>query len=157
MKMQEKPENKQLSIRELTRLVAIMTISGVLLSDDNSHYTIMSNILRHNLWKEGIDDNYNIQPDEVFLMHLVEKTLENKITILNIIEQNIENKKIVLSKLDKTIVSILMLGCFEILEGKTDIKIIISQYVIMGGCFFSSNETSIINAILQNIHNNIKK
>ena len=96
-----------------------------------------------------VDKNY---------FNLLIKTYQNKrIKINKLIESNLKDDWTIV-RLPKVVQAIIKIAVAEMLEfPKLSIKIIASEYIILTESFFSKNESSFVNGLIQSIHDQLNR
>lgn len=86
------------------------------------------------------------------------KTYQNKrIKIDKLIESNLKDDWTII-RLPKVVQAIIKIAVAEMLEfPKLSIKIIASEYIILTESFFSKNESSFVNGLIQSIYNQLNR
>ncbi|MFL1781027.1 transcription antitermination protein NusB [Candidatus Hepatincolaceae symbiont of Richtersius coronifer] len=152
----KKNHNKNLSPRELSRLLSIICLYTLKYRGQNK-VDVMKAVIQDRLWQIELQEVKLPNLDELFLITLIDGVLENQEKLNNIIAQHITSKKILLDKLDLLILTILQCGCFEITHSDLKINVILYQYTFLTDCFFSKNEIAMVNAILHAIAKSFRK
>ena len=95
----------------------------------------------------------NFKSSLKFAEKIFEGVNENYDKINKILKVSINNK-VKVSSMDKLLISIFRPAIYEIIfSEKITKKIVISEYLLIANHFFGSNETALINGVLDNLQN----
>jgi transcription termination factor NusB len=154
--LQMNKNNLTLSKREVTRLFATMA-SYVIKYEYMGKFDALMYVMQQKDWQSELEEPGTFPKiDELFMVELIDGVEKNLNAIHQLIKANIRNKSISLDEMDKLVLSILELACYEMIGTDIDKKIIIKQYIFIASCFFNKHEIGMINAILDTIYQGLK-
>ena len=139
------------NIKSFQRLLVVQALYELSINENRSKTPIkeiFANIVEQTDYKIEMN-NSKLKLAEIIYEGVIENLDEiNKILKLSI------SKKVKINTMDKLLVSIFRSAIYEILFSKNVAKkIIISEYLLIANRFFGNNETSLINAVLDNLQN----
>ena len=96
-----------------------------------------------------------LQADKTYFKKLINTSSREKKLIQSLIENNLKDSWEI-DRLPKVIQAIIKVAVAEMIESpKLSLAIIASEYIILTESFFSKNESSFVNALIQNIYNQL--
>ena len=99
--------------------------------------------------------NSNLQVDKNYFNSLIKIYQKEKTKIDELIQSNLKNNWTII-RLPKVVQAIVKIAVAEMLGfPKLSVKIIASEYVILTESFFSKNESSFVNALIQSIYDQL--
>ena len=99
--------------------------------------------------------NSNLQVDKNYFNSLIKIYQKEKTKIDELIQSNLKNDWTII-RLPKVVQAIVKIAVAEMLGfPKLSVKIIASEYVILTESFFSKNESSFVNALIQSIYDQL--
>ncbi|MBH43715.1 MAG: transcription antitermination factor NusB [Rickettsiales bacterium] len=99
--------------------------------------------------------NTNLQVDKKYFNSLIKTYQKEKTKIDKLIQSNLKDDWTII-RLPKVVQAIVKIAVAEMLGfPKLSIKIIASEYIILTESFFSKNESSFVNALIQNIYDQL--
>ena len=104
----------------------------------------------HNSFKK-----HRLQADKNYFNKLINTSSKEKELIHSLIVNNLQDTWVI-DRLPKVIQAIIKVAVAEMIESpKLSLAIIASEYIILTESFFSKTESSFVNALIQNIYNQL--
>lgn len=104
----------------------------------------------HNSFKK-----HNLQADENYFNKLINRSSNEKELIHSLIVNNLKDTWVI-ERLPKVIQAIIKVAVAEMIESpRLSLAIIASEYIILTESFFSKTESSFVNALIQNVYNQL--
>tara|TARA_B100000989_G_scaffold293405_1_gene270751 strand:- start:1003 stop:1476 length:474 start_codon:yes stop_codon:yes gene_type:complete len=101
--------------------------------------------------------NSNLQADKSYFNSLIKTYQNQKIKIDKLIQINLKDDWTII-RLPKVVQAIIKIAIAEMIEfPKLSIKIIASEYIILTESFFSKNESSFVNGLIQTTYDLLNK
>ena len=98
---------------------------------------------------------FKLQADKTYFKKLIYTSSKEKELIQSLIENNLKDSWVI-DRLPKVIQAIIKVAVAEMIESpKLSLAIIASEYIILTESFFSKTESSFVNALIQNIYNQL--
>ena len=142
--------------KSLTRFVSVQTLYCLHydndLLDENNFFL---NDKYFNFFSDFENKIEKKEFDEIFLKELLTKYKENKILIDDLIKKNLSTNWDI-KRLPILLYSILSIAISEmIINPKTPVGVIITEYLNLTNCFFFDDEFAFVNALLEKIYKNL--
>ena len=141
------------NIKSFQRLLVVQALYELSINENRSQTPIkeiFANILEQSDYKKKMN-NTNLK----FAEKIYAGVLENIDEINKILKVSM-NKKVKINTMDKLLISIFRSAIYEILfSDNVTKKIVISEYLLIANRFFGSNETALINGVLDNLQNSL--
>ena len=106
---------------------------------------------------ENSYEKFDLYVDKNYFNLLIKTYLNKRIKIDKLIESNLKDDWTII-RLPKVVQAIIKIAVAEMLEfPKLSIKIIASEYIILTESFFSKNESSFVNGLIQSIYDQLSR